>query len=55
MLSRPRAGVLLASGDRKVDYAGTPRTAAEVRAMSLANLQGEYARVVSTAKALRML
>jgi nicotinamidase-related amidase len=39
----------------KVDYAGTPRTAAEVHAMSLANLQGEYARVVSTAEALRML
>jgi nicotinamidase-related amidase len=39
----------------KVDYAGTPRTAAEVHAMSLANLQGEYARVVSTAEAFRMV
>ena len=31
------------------DWAGTPRTAAEVHAMSLANLEGEYATVVGTA------
>lgn len=32
----------------KQDYAGTYRTADEVHAMSLANLAGEYAEVVST-------
>jgi nicotinamidase-related amidase len=32
----------------KIDYAGTPRTAAEVHAMALANLEGEYATIVST-------
>jgi nicotinamidase-related amidase len=31
----------------KTDYAGTHRGAAEVHAMSLANLQGEYAQVLS--------
>jgi nicotinamidase-related amidase len=36
----------------KTDYAGTPRTADEVHAMSLANLDGEYARVTDTASAL---
>jgi nicotinamidase-related amidase len=39
----------------KIDYAGTPRTAAEVHAMSLANLEGEYARIVSTEEVLKML
>ena len=34
------------------DWAGTSRTAAEVHAMSLANLEGEYATVVSTAEVL---
>jgi nicotinamidase-related amidase len=39
----------------KIDYAGTLRTAAEVHAMSLANLEGEYARIVNTEEALNML
>jgi nicotinamidase-related amidase len=39
----------------KVDYAGTRRAAAEVHAMSLANLQGEYARIVSTADLMTLL
>jgi nicotinamidase-related amidase len=39
----------------KADFDGTPRTAAEVHAMSLANLNGEYARIVSTEEALRAL
>lgn len=30
----------------KTDYAGLPRTAEEVHAMSLANLNGEYAQVI---------
>lgn len=30
------------------DYAGTPRSADEVHAMALANLNGEYARIVHT-------
>ena len=34
------------------DWAGTWRTAAEVHAMSLANLEGEYAMVVETAEVL---
>lgn len=38
----------------KTDYAGTPRPAAEVHAMSLANLEGEYAQIVSTEEALKM-
>ncbi len=37
------------------DYAGRLRTAAEVHAMSLANLDGEYCAVVGTAELLRML
>ena len=37
------------------DWAGTPRTAAEVHAMSLANLEGEYATVVGTAEVLGAL
>ncbi|HTV77639.1 MAG TPA: cysteine hydrolase family protein [Steroidobacteraceae bacterium] len=32
----------------KVDHAGTPRSAAEVHAMALANLDGEYAQIVTT-------
>ena len=37
------------------DWAGTWRTAAEVHAMSLANLAGEYATVVTTAAILETL
>jgi len=36
----------------KVDYAGTLRSAAEVHAMALANLEGEYAVIRSTADLL---
>jgi nicotinamidase-related amidase len=36
----------------KADYAGTLRSAAEVHAMSLANLEGEYARVLTTEQVL---
>ena len=32
----------------KVDYAGTPRSADEVHAMALSNLDGEYATIVHT-------
>ena len=39
----------------KVDYAGTPRSAAEVHAMSLANLDGEYASISSSDKVLDQL
>jgi len=39
----------------KVDYYGNHRTAEEVHAMSLANLQGEYATVASTAEVLKVL
>jgi nicotinamidase-related amidase len=39
----------------KIDYAGTLRGAAEVHAMSLANLDGEYARIVSTQEILNLL
>jgi nicotinamidase-related amidase len=35
------------------DYDGRWRTAAEVHAMSLANLDGEYARIVTTAEVLQ--
>ncbi|MGP8290821.1 cysteine hydrolase family protein [Vreelandella zhanjiangensis] len=38
----------------KQDYAGTYRTADEVHAMSLANLEGEYAAIVSSDKALTL-
>jgi nicotinamidase-related amidase len=34
------------------DYAGTPRSADDVHAMSLANLDGEYAAITDTASAL---
>lgn len=37
------------------DHAGALRSADEVHAMSLANLAGEYAAVVSTAEALQLL
>jgi nicotinamidase-related amidase len=39
----------------KPDYEGTNRTAGEVHAMSLANLNGEYAEILSTERALREL
>lgn len=39
----------------QADYAGTPRSADEVHAMSLANLDGEYATIVSTAEAFKLL
>ena len=39
----------------KRDYAGTPRTAADVHAMSLANLEGEYAQIVDTDEMLNAL
>jgi len=39
----------------KVDYYGNHRTAEEVHAMSLANLQGEYAMVASTVEVLKLL
>lgn len=39
----------------KRDYAGTPRTAADVHAMSLANLDGEYAQIVGTEEMLNAL
>jgi nicotinamidase-related amidase len=39
----------------KVDFAGKLRSAEEVHAMSLANLQGEYATVVSTAEVLETI
>ena len=39
----------------KQDYAGIYRTGEEVHAMSLANLDGEYAEVVSTEEALALL
>lgn len=39
----------------KMDYFGTWRSASEVHAMSLANLDGEYASILSTAQALCLL
>jgi nicotinamidase-related amidase len=39
----------------KADFEGTHRTAAEVHAMSLANLDGEYAQIMSTEQVLREL
>lgn len=38
----------------KVDYDGVHRTAAEVHAMALANLEGEYASITKTAELLRL-
>ena len=40
--------------DRR-DYQGCPRTAGEVHAMSLANLDGEYAQIVTTEQAGKCL
>lgn len=37
------------------DYAGVPRTAEDVHAMSLANLSGEYAVIVDTRRVLAEL
>lgn len=39
----------------KTDYAGVHHSAAEVHAMALANLQGEYVQVVDTDQAIRLL
>jgi nicotinamidase-related amidase len=39
----------------KIDYSGVLRPAEEVHAMSLANLEGEYAQVVTTVEALGLL
>lgn len=39
----------------KVDYAGTQRTPDEVHAMALANLNGEYATITTTANLLQSL
>jgi nicotinamidase-related amidase len=39
----------------KQDFDGRPRTAQEVHAMSLANLQGEYATVINAAEARALL
>ena len=39
----------------KVDYSGTPRSADDVHAMALANLQGEYASVASSTELLALL
>lgn len=39
----------------KVDYAGTPRSADEVHAMALSNLDGEYATIVHTQDLLEAL
>jgi nicotinamidase-related amidase len=39
----------------KVDYSGTRRTAEEVHAMALANLDGEYAVITNTDRLLHTL
>lgn len=39
----------------KSDYNGVPRSAEDVHAMALANLQGEYAHVIGSAEARNML
>lgn len=39
----------------RADYAGVPRSAEEVHAMSLANLDGEYATVLRTVEAISLL
>jgi nicotinamidase-related amidase len=39
----------------RADYEGRPRSADEVHAMSLANLAGEYARIMTTAEVLAAL
>jgi hypothetical protein len=39
----------------KVDYSGIKRTADEVHAMALANLDGEYATITTTERVLHAL
>jgi nicotinamidase-related amidase len=39
----------------KVDYTGTQRTAEEVHAMALANLDGEYATITTTGRLINEL
>ncbi|MRR16446.1 MAG: cysteine hydrolase [Deltaproteobacteria bacterium] len=39
----------------KVDFSGKPHAAEEVHAMSLANLQGEYATILSTQEIIHLL
>ena len=39
----------------RADFDGRPRTAEEVHAMALANLQGEYASVIAAGEALHVL
>ena len=39
----------------KTDYAGNRRSADDVHAMALSNLQGEYARVVTASELLNVL
>lgn len=39
----------------KIDFSGKPHAAEEVHAMSLANLQGEYATILSTQEIIRLL
>ena len=39
----------------KADFDGRPRSAAEVHAMAMANLQGEYAQVLNSAELLKSL
>lgn len=39
----------------RADFDGVPRTATEVHAMSLANMSGEYAAILSTAEVLTAL
>ena len=53
---RPRAEAFSATfAFAKTDFDGRPRTAEEVHAMALANLQGEYATVISANEALAAL
>ena len=51
-MSTRRSGATFAFA--RADYHGTPRSADEVHAMALANLDGEYARVLSTEQALAL-
>lgn len=39
----------------KIDFSGKPHAAEEVHALSLANLQGEYATITSTEELIRLL
>jgi hypothetical protein len=39
----------------KIDFDGLKRSAAEVHAMSLANLQDEYARVINSVQAYELV